>query len=144
MCCTLNVVCLTTALNLLWGLLAVIAFGTYARLEARGGLGARHRAGWRRFSAVAIVVVALFPCISASDDILGFAMLMPRGQQNSSVEDLGSLQLASLLLSLDHVRITPVFALLLAVSFFGMVTLTRDELPVQRRLCRQWRAPPRP
>ena len=140
-CCTLGIVHLTTALNLLWGLLAGIAFSVYARNEA--GHGSRSRRGaWRRFSAVAIIVLALFPCISASDDILGFAALTPSGQQNSSVEDRVSLQLASLLQSLEQIQIAEVFSLVLALSFFGLVTLSWYELRVCRLPALPGRAPP--
>jgi hypothetical protein len=84
----------------------------------------------------------LFPCISASDDILGFATLTPRSPSNSSVEDRVSAQLASLLQSLEQIQVAEVFSLVLALSFLGMVTLSWFELRGRRLPALAGRAPP--
>jgi hypothetical protein len=91
---------------------------------------------------VAIIVLALFPCISASDDILGFATLTPRSQQNSSVEDRVSAQLAGVLQSLEQIQISEVFSLVLALSFFGLITLSWFELRGRRLPTLAGRGPP--
>lgn len=145
--CTLILVYLTTALNVLWGLLAVLTFGYFAGVEfhkrPESGDTPRRKGAGRRFWAVALIVLALFPCISASDDILGFALLSPRGQQNSSAEDKVSAQLANLLQSLEHLQIAPIFALVFALSFFGLVALTGNELCGRHLQALPGRAPPR-
>jgi hypothetical protein len=64
-------------LNLFWLLSVLAAFGVLVWAERRRC--ARFRDRCRRAFAVFLAAVALFPCISASDDLVRFG-LMPREQ----------------------------------------------------------------
>lgn len=57
------------ALNLIWALVGVVALVTLGVAELRRG-AATLRSRCRRGIAVLIATVALFPCISASDDLV--------------------------------------------------------------------------
>jgi hypothetical protein len=133
---------LTTALNLFWGLLAVIAFGFYAQSHAVCGQRLCHGHTWRRFPAVAIIVLALFPCISASDDVVGYGRLTSKNQPDSSVEDPVSAQLTGVLLSLEQIQVREVFALVFTLSLFELVTFSCFEIRGQRLGTLPGRAPP--
>jgi hypothetical protein len=135
-------VSLTTALNLFWGLLAAIAFGFYARGHACRGPRLRHGHTRRRFPAMAIVVLALFPCISASDDVVGYGRLTSKNQPDSSVEDPVSAQLTGVLLSLEQIQVREVFTLVLTLSLFELVTFSCFEIRGQRLPTLPGRAPP--
>ncbi|HEX4808619.1 MAG TPA: hypothetical protein VH325_06810 [Bryobacteraceae bacterium] len=60
---------LDTTLNLVWVLLGLLALGSAIRSEF---FGAKRTRGprWLHVAGVALIVVALFPYISATDDIL--------------------------------------------------------------------------
>ena len=58
-----------TALNLIWALVGTVALGALGVAELRRGK-ATLQSRCRRGIAVLIATVALFPCISASDDLV--------------------------------------------------------------------------
>ena len=133
---------LTTALNLFWGLLAVLAFGFYALSDAGHGPRTRRAGAWRRLSAVAIIVLALFPCISVSDDVCGYARLTPKTLPGSSVQDPVSAQLARLLQSIEQIQVAEIFALVISLSSFALVAISWFEFHAQLLPVLPGRAPP--
>ncbi|HEX5484337.1 MAG TPA: hypothetical protein VFZ08_17105 [Terriglobia bacterium] len=62
-------------LNLLWIGVAVSAVGAFVLSEWRSRPGALLRARGRRALAVSVVVIALFPTVSASDDFVRLVLL---------------------------------------------------------------------
>ncbi len=62
-------------LNLVWGLMAVGSLAAFGLAELRGRRRSKSRRPWHQGLAVFVAAVALFPCISASDDILRFEQL---------------------------------------------------------------------
>jgi len=144
-------VALDTALNLIWlgiGVTALVLLGI-AELRQRSS-----RPYWilRRALAVFFVTVALFPCVSASDDLFSFAFLQTRlgkhgttGTTTTPPEDAkekANLHLARMLQSLDHLQICGIQAL--AITFFclALVSFNRAVIPVRDLLCRAGRSPP--
>src|SRR5450432_3318201 len=104
-------VTLATALNVLWALLGAAVLLANLRSERRRTSG---RGGLRRWSAVLLVVLALFPCISASDDELGFASLRT-STQSSGAADPVTQQLIRALQALEGCHVSAQFVLSLTV-----------------------------
>lgn len=141
-CSAVDHVYLTTALNLFWVLLAASVFGVLILGHTGHGPCLPRRGAWRRFFAVAITVLALFPCISVSDDLAGFARLNPGRQPDSSAVDPVSVQFASLLQSLEQIQVSEVFTLVLSLFFLELVTLSCYEFRGLLLPALQGRAPP--
>lgn len=59
-----------TALNLVWMLLGLLALGCTAHAEFRRSPEQRRAPAWLHIVGVALIVAALFPYISATDDIV--------------------------------------------------------------------------
>lgn len=58
------------ALNLLWVSLGLIALANAIRTGLHRSAAGRRRPGWLHIVGVALIVLALFPYISATDDVL--------------------------------------------------------------------------
>lgn len=59
-----------TILNLVWLSLGLLAFASAARVAFRQGAGKDSARAWLHVVGVALIVAALFPYISATDDVL--------------------------------------------------------------------------
>lgn len=59
-----------TALNLVWLLLGIIALASTARVTLRRSSGPKRAPAWLHIIGVGLIVAALFPYISATDDVL--------------------------------------------------------------------------
>jgi hypothetical protein len=102
---------LAAGLNLIWLLTVLSAFGALIWTERRRR--ARFRDRMRRGFAVFLAAVALFPCISASDDLVRFG-LMPRGQGSQAIlrsgtsdaSEGGTVHLARLLQVLESFQLS--------------------------------------
>lgn len=95
-------------LNLLWIGVAAAAVGAFVLLEWRSRPGALLRARGRRALAVSVVVIALFPTVSASDDFVRLLVLPASApSQNPVVQEItaGSSQMPALYLA----RLSQVF-----------------------------------
>ena len=108
-------VTLETILNLIWLLVAVAAWGL-SRRQARRGAGQR--------LAVLLVVVCLFPCVSASDDLASFGVL---GRQ---------------LQVLEFAQVATTFVLLLAWFFLALVVVSHSLRHSEMRPAPAGRSPP--
>lgn len=134
------------ALNIAW---VVVSLTVGLRLFRSGGTITSARL--RRITALLMAAVALFPVVSASDDLVRFAFLgssalHTHAQAGTPLSDDSDQQpaqaLARLLDSLDSVQITPVsngWFFLVLVAFLACCA----PIAVERRVCAQLgRAPP--
>lgn len=141
---------LVTALNLIWLLLAAGALAVLACAE--WGRSASQKNGLsRRLTCVFLVAVSLFPYVSASDDLIGFAYLRSRLETHNgwghslpenSKQRAYTTQLARLLQSLDDLQVTAFFTLFFSLCYFGLVFLTRQFSRLRRMPSPSSRAPP--
>lgn len=101
------------ALNLIWAIVGAVSLVILGVSELRRGVTTL-RSRCRRGIAVFIATVALFPCISASDDLVclkqlnfGASMGMEQfGPQSKSSNEKSNLSLALQLESLEHSQIS--------------------------------------
>jgi hypothetical protein len=116
---------LVTALNLIWLLVALAAVGAVLFREPRRASSRAARG--QRLVSVLLVTVSLFPCVSASDDLINFAYVSAgletrSGFGHSVPEDSDTSTIIYLVLqSLEHLQITAFYTLLVALCFFGFV-----------------------
>jgi hypothetical protein len=116
---------LVTVLNLIWLFVALAAVGAVLLSEHRRAStrGARSQ----RFVSIFLVTVSLFPCVSASDDLINFAYVSAgfetrSGFGHSVPDDSSTTTVIYLALqNLEHLQITAFYTLLVALCFFGFV-----------------------
>jgi hypothetical protein len=136
-------------LNLFWALGAFVALGLLALRERRRASRLRDRC--RRGFVVLLAAVALFPCISASDDLVRFGV-MPgtRRAEGIRVEaavpaSSGSghaVHLARLLEALESFQIAVASEVLLALCFFTWVLYAAELASERTAFSPTSRAPP--
>jgi len=136
-------------LNLLWALGAFAGIGLLAFRER--GRVTRLRDRCRRAFVVFLAAVALFPCISASDDLVRFgvmpAALRARGTTIESAVPAGSgsshaVHLARLLEALESFQIAVAIAVLVALTFYIWVLLATEFASERIAFSPTSRAPP--
>ncbi|HEV2232172.1 MAG TPA: hypothetical protein VGV68_02065 [Terriglobia bacterium] len=117
-----------TALNLAWVFVGVVALGALGVSELRRG-AATMRSRCRRGIAVLVATVALFPCISASDDLVSLEQLQigsanraafTHGQSQESNQQ-PDLFLALQFESLENFQISSACFCLVPISKFARV-----------------------
>jgi hypothetical protein len=134
-----------TALNLVWALAGTAALGALAARDIRRQVDLWHRC--RRVLAVFIAWVALFPCVSASDDLVQFERLKANSRTGGEeVDGLPSkrgekraIYLARLLESLENFQIPTTCQLRLSLCLLALVGTFSDhgiERPLPSRLGR--------
>lgn len=141
-----------SALNLVWALAAVVALGVFAVSERRRRRGATFTARCRRGLAVFVAAVALFPCISASDDLVRFEAMQAglgtrtaiQNQVAANSSDKPALYLARLLEALENFQISTAVSLLAALCFFAVVRIRFSRGRDRFLPSRASRAPPFP
>jgi hypothetical protein len=137
---------LVAVLNLIWLLVAFAAVTAVVLAE-------RERATTRaariqRLISVLLVTVSLFPCVSASDDVISFgyvsAGLETRSGFGHPVPDKSDsntvLYLA--LQNLEHLQITAVYTLFVAFCFFGFVSYSTPQSVLRQLPAFASRGPP--
>jgi hypothetical protein len=136
-----------TFLNLIWlfvalSVLGAVLFSERRRISTRNGR-------YQRLVSVLLVTVSLFPCVSASDDVVNFAYvsagLESRSGFGHSVPDDGSNNNSVIYLvlqSLEHLQITTIYALLVAFCFFGFVFYSSPSGTLRRSPAFVSRGPP--
>jgi hypothetical protein len=114
------------ALNLVWLLVGAAALGVLAARDMCRRVPLWDRC--RRALAVAIACVALFPCVSASDDLVQFERLKASSLSQDEVDALPAkrvenpaLYLARLLESLENFQISTVRQLHVTLSLLALV-----------------------
>jgi hypothetical protein len=143
-------VTLDAALNLIWLGICVSALGLLARSEFRHRYAGRARL--RHLASVVLVALALFPCVSASDDFFCLSLLETHPAQqggtgsplpeDSHDKTAANVYLARVLSALDHVRPAAFFSLALALSFIAVVFIRPRIAASHTLLSRTGRAPP--
>ena len=139
---------LDAGLNLLWALMGVVALGALAVRDARRQVRLRDRC--RSALAVFIASVALFPCVSASDDLVRFDRLQVSSPAANAVTSplpakrgpRAALCLARLLESLENFQISTTCRFLITLYLLALVgAISRQG--VERPLpCPFGRSPP--
>jgi hypothetical protein len=113
-----------TTLNLVWVLLGLLGLGSAIRSEFRGRMRT-HGRRWLHVIGVALIIVALFPYISATDDILRIEHIsseLEHGHRNSNTS--GQKQnddLLRLYETMDSPLVAEFQRLLLTFCFFAFV-----------------------
>lgn len=116
---------MVTVLNLIWLFVAVSAVAAVLFLERRRASSRTARG--QRLVSVLLVTVSLFPCVSASDDLINFAFVSAGMETRSgfghSVPDNSDATAVIYLAlqNLEHLQITSFYTLLVALCFFGFV-----------------------
>ena len=117
---------MVTVLNLIWLGVALAAIGA-ALFSERRRISTRAARG-QRLASVILVTVSLFPCVSASDDVISFAYVSAgletrSGFGHSVPDDSNTNTVIYLALqNLEHLQVTAFYTLLVAFCFFGFVT----------------------
>ena len=138
-------------LNLFWAMGALLALGLLAFQERRRVSRLRDRC--RRGFVVFLAAVALFPCISASDDLVRFGVMSAaRRAEGVKLEaatpaNPGSghaVHLARLLEALESFQIAVAIEALVALCFFTWVLFAPEFAAVRIAFIPTGRAPPYP
>jgi hypothetical protein len=116
---------LVTVLNLIWLFVALAAVGAVLVSERRRAStpGARSQ----RLVSILLVTVSLFPCVSASDDLINFAYVSTgfetrSGFGHSVPDDSNTSTVIYLALqNLEHLQIMAFYTLFVTLCFFGFV-----------------------
>ena len=138
---------LDSILNLCWLAIGAFALAGWGALEKRRR-ASRATARLLRLYAVLLVTVALFPCVSSSDDLFCFSFLFHPGQHGSGTtipedsREKADLHLARVLLALDQYRPAGAAAVAVSFAFFTQVVLQRRLCHSRIVLARLGRAPP--
>ena len=132
-----------TMLNLAWAAVCLAAFAWFVAVERRR---ISRRALISRAVALALALVSLFPCVSASDDAVRLQFFSAGGDHHApgapqpDKKNLGTL--VRQLETLDSVQISVVLVLCFCLYLFA-VALTEVHESVERfPLIRAGRAPP--
>jgi hypothetical protein len=141
-----------TALNLVWILLVAGAMGAFALIEARRFRDSSRRARLKRGLAVFVAMVALFPCISASDDLVTLrtfrALSHHAAPESMSQQDAKTthppLDLARLLEVLENFQIARASILVLVFTFLALVARPSVVGITQSLAAASERSPPLP
>lgn len=108
-----------TILNLVWALVCLSAAAVFLRAECR-----RH-AGNRTARALAVFLcgIALFPCVSASDDSVCFQFFDARNhsRNSGSAPEKSQAALVRLLEALESVQIPAIWSLAVVLCFFSLI-----------------------
>lgn len=106
-------------------------------------------ASWgKQLVSVLLVAVSLFPCVSASDDVISFAYFSAtlqtrRGFGQSSPEDASTNSVIYLALqNLEHLQISAFYTLFVAIRFFGLAAYFAPKGVVRQLPSFVSRAPP--
>ena len=127
---------MVNVLNLIWLVVAVAAFAAVLWSVRRQATGS---ARGHKVLSVLLVMVSLFPCVSASDDVINFAYVSAgletrSGFGHSAPGNSDTDTVIYLVLqNLEHLQITSFYTLFVAFLFFGLVCLSTPR-SVQRQL----------
>jgi hypothetical protein len=139
---------LVTVLNLIWllaavGAVAVVLVSEHSRRSTSSTSG-------QRLLSVLLVMVSLFPCVSASDDVINFeyvsAGLETRTGFGHSSPDNSDTDIVIYLAlqNLEHLQITAFYTLFVAFLFFGLVSTSTPRSVLRQLPSFVSRGPPAP
>lgn len=120
-----------------------------ALLVSERGRSSAGMSRMQRLMAVLLVTVSLFPCVSASDDVINFAYvsagLETRSGFGHSVPNENSDSASVIYLALqnlEHLQISAFYTLLVAICFFGFVFFSSQRSVFRQSPLFVSRAPP--
>lgn len=140
-----------TGLNALWVSVGVLALGALVAAEIAHRGRTTSPARRRHFLAVVFAIIFLFPCVSASDDLLSFHDLQftleTRGEMDSPLShrpdgERPGLYLARLFESLQTFEISGLGAVAPILFVFALTVLSGLARPVRRLAAISGRSPP--
>ncbi len=142
-----------TGLNGLWVAVGVLALGVLAAFEIahRGRTTAPARR--RHFLSVLFAIIFLFPCVSASDDLLSFHDLQftleTRGEVDTplshhSNDERPGLHLARLFESLQTFEVSGLYSVAPILCVFALTIIIGLMRPMRRLAAITGRSPPAP
>ena len=128
-------------LNVVWGLIAFVAVLLYALAERKRWCVKRRGGGVHRVSAVLIAICFLFPCVSASDDILGLSTV---GHNHTGTCSHGKnlIHLERVLQELESLQVSASYVYVLALCCVGSIQVSRLRSVARQTPCWQGRGPP--
>lgn len=117
-----------TALNLAWGLLGLLALvrtirSSFGRTASRNGPPA-----WLHIVGVALIVAALFPYISATDDVIRIEHFSAQQDHRHPPKKHSNDNLIRLYTTMDSPVVTPVVLLVFTLFFISLITLPASTL----------------
>jgi hypothetical protein len=142
---------LDVALNLLWAAITLAALIWFTRIErSRSRLGSS-LGRFRRFFAVCMLAVAIFPSVSDSDDLFNFSLLRipsnhrggvgsPPSPEDSREKD--NVNLARLLETLEHYQVSGIYVFAFALFCVAALVSFRPVCATRVICCNSGRAPP--
>lgn len=131
-----------TSLNCLWLALGLAALASTVRSCTAGGRGCRSAPTWLHVCGVALIVAALFPYISATDDILRIQHLNAQQDKQHSAKKTANDELIRLYEAVDSPIICQVQQLSVAFVFLGLVALSAIALLSLTMPSESGRSPP--
>lgn len=100
----------------------------------------------QRLLAIALITVALYPCVSATDDLFTFSLLASHDNEHGFgapfPEDSQNLQTVRMLSAIENVQVAAIFHLAITFLLLALVWITASQCAGTHLLCRAGRAPP--
>ena len=136
------------SLNLVWLAICVSAIAWSFWSERRGPAGGAVWTRVRRLACVFLIVLALFPSVSVSDDEVSFWFLFTAVNHRGGAvpieetKERSAQHLARVLNSLEHFQVNGIWTFTLVLYFLALVLVTAPVANERFRVCRPGRAPP--
>ncbi len=147
----MTAITLDAALNLLWLAISIGALIWFARMERRRSHQGSGGGRFRRFFAVCMMAVAIFPSVSDSDDLFNFSLLHIPTTHHGGVGNVpapedsrekDSVNLARLLETLEHYQVSGFYTFAFALFFLAALISLRPICATRTICCNSGRAPP--
>ena len=138
---------LDISLNLVWVAICVSAIA-WSFWSERRGPSASIWTRVRRLACVFLIVLALFPSVSVSDDEISFWFLFTAVNHRGGAvpieetKERSAQHLARVLNSLEHFQVNGIWTFTLTLYFLALVLVTVPVANERFRICRAGRAPP--
>jgi hypothetical protein len=128
-------------LNVVWGFIAFTAVLLYALAERKHWCVKGRGGRVQRISAVLIAVCFLFPCVSASDDILGLSTV---GHKHTGTCSHGKnlIHLERVLQELESLQVSASYIYVVALCCVGSIQVSRLRSVARQIPCSIGRGPP--
>ena len=131
-----------TILNLVWLSLGLLAFASAARVALRRSAGKDSARAWLHVVGVALIVAALFPYISATDDVLRIEHFDAQHAQQHSHKRGHNDDLMRLYETLDSPLLCRTCEIVFTFTFFLLVILPVARLVERIAPLAAGRSPP--
>ncbi|HSU61433.1 MAG TPA: hypothetical protein VLI55_19145 [Bryobacteraceae bacterium] len=131
-----------TALNLLWVALGVLALAGAIRTRLRQPSAGNRAPAWLHIAGVALIVAALFPYISATDDVLRIQHLNAQQDHQHPDKKHSNDNLIRLYETMDTPLISSAVVLVFATFFISLVITPSCTLIDRSEPFESGRSPP--